>query len=157
MKQKKRARAVSLVKRAPTVQAQTGLYIRAPRGRHLRDQRVRRLVARMRIAMPWLEDSDLPACRSWAELEILSANAFAELNRRGILNEEGEPRRLLTDFRQLKQAQLAYERELGMTPVARATLKVKSAGEALDIVARFARGDTGRDDEDENQEANADA
>jgi len=27
--------------------------------------------------MAWLEDSDLPACRAWVELEILSARAMS--------------------------------------------------------------------------------
>jgi hypothetical protein len=41
--------------------------------------------------MPWLVASDLPACRAWAELEILGSRAFAELERNGVVNDEGEP------------------------------------------------------------------
>jgi hypothetical protein len=60
------------------------------------------------------EQSDLPACRAWAELEILSTTVFAELYRNGILNGEGEPRRLISEFRHLRATQLVFERQLGM-------------------------------------------
>ncbi len=80
---------------------------------------MRRLVRKLRVEMPWIAQADLPACRAWAELEILGSRAFAELDANGITNEAGEPRRLLGEFRQLRQAQLAYERELELTPAAR--------------------------------------
>ena len=102
----------------------TGLYVKATNGVKLRHRKVRRLVTKMRAAMPWLVDADLPTCRAWAELELLGARAFAELEANGITNEHGEPRRLLAEFRQLRQAQLAYERDLGMTPAARMSLRV---------------------------------
>jgi hypothetical protein len=87
----------------------------------------------MQIAMPWLTPSDLPACRAWGELEILGATAFADLLTRGINNDAGEPRRLLSEYRQLRQTQLSYESQLGMTPAARMTLKVgASRSKALD-------------------------
>jgi hypothetical protein len=107
----------------PRRHAATGLYVRAASGIRVRHRRVRRLVEKMRAGMPWLEPSDLPACRAWAELEILGAHAFSELVGAGLLNGEGEPRRLLTDYRQLRQVQLSYERELGMTPAARLAMK----------------------------------
>lgn len=99
----------------PRRRAETGLYMKAPSGMRLRHRKVRRLVEKMRAEMPWLESSDIPACRAWAELEILGASALNELVDGGLLNDEGEPRRLLSDFRQLRQLQLAYERDLGMT------------------------------------------
>src|SRR5204863_9552884 len=102
----------------------TGLYVRAESGLKLRHRKVRRLVTKMRAAMPWLADADLPACRAWAELELLGAQAFAELHENGITTPKGEPRRLLAEFRQLRTAQLAYERDLGMTPAARMSLRV---------------------------------
>ncbi len=102
----------------------TGLYVKAPAGLRLRSRRVRRLVSKMRAVMPWLDDSDLPACRAWAEFEILGATAFADLIERGMTNDNGDPRRLLGEFRQLRQAQLGYERGLGMTPAARMSLRV---------------------------------
>jgi hypothetical protein len=78
----------------------------------------------MRAVMPWLDDSDIPAARAWAELEILGATAFADLIKRGMTTDKGEPRRLLAEYRQLRQAQLGYERDLGMTPASRMSLRV---------------------------------
>ena len=60
----------------------TGLYVKAASGLKLRHRKVRRLVAKMHAGMPWLAPADLPACRAWAELEILGARAFAELEAR---------------------------------------------------------------------------
>jgi len=97
----------------------------------------------MRIAMPWLEDCDVPACRAWAQLEILADTAFAVLRKLFIINKEGEPRRLLTDFRQLRQAQLAYERELGMTPAARMGIRANGTRAVFDLAAQLA--ETGED------------
>jgi hypothetical protein len=76
----------------------TGLYVRFASGLKLRDRKVQRLVRSMRVAMPWLEDSDVPACRAWAQLEILQRSAFAFLRTIGIITQEGAPRRFLTDF-----------------------------------------------------------
>ena len=67
-----------------------GLYVKAADHPSRRDQRVRRLVFRMRAAMPWLEDSDIPACRGWAELEILSTTKLAELRRGRFAREHGD-------------------------------------------------------------------
>jgi len=117
----------------------TGMYVKAPNGLRLRHRRVRRLVAKMHESMPWLAPADLPACRAWAELEILGARAFAELETNGITNTAGEPRRLLGEYRQLRQAQLAYERDLGMTPAARMALRVNdSRARSTDLLAQLA-------------------
>ncbi len=92
----------------------------------------------MHTVMPWLERSDIPCARTWAELEILGANVFAELMATGLTNSEGEPRRLLTELRQLRQTQLAYERELGMTPAAKVAIKASGPKAALDLVTMMA-------------------
>jgi len=111
----------------------TGLYVRAESGLRLRSRKVRRLTRKMQVAMPWLSPSDLPACRAWAELEILGAHVFADLATKGITTDKGEPRRLLSEYRQLRQTQLSYERDLGMTPAARVSLNVGvSRSRALD-------------------------
>lgn len=116
-----------------------GLYA-ARSGLALRARRVRRLVARMFNVMPWLDEVDRPAARGWAELEIIAAQVFTDLDTKGITSDKGEPRRLLAEYRQLKQAQLAYERELGMTPAARMSLRVGSArGRAFDAAAEAAQ------------------
>ena len=104
----------------------TGLYA-VKVGPKLRSRRVRRLVNRLFEVLPWLTEADRPACRSWAELEFVGASAFGDLIANGLVNGDGVPRRLLSDWRQLKQVQLAYERELGMTPAARANLGVDAA------------------------------
>jgi hypothetical protein len=115
--------------------AMTGIYVRSKNGIRLRDRKVQRLVRSMRIAMPWLEESDVPACRAWAQLEILADTAYTMLGRLSLVNQEDEPRRLLADYRQLRQAQLAFARELGMTPAARMNLRATNAHVALDVAA----------------------
>jgi len=119
----------------------TGLYVKSKNGIKLRDLAVRRLVRKLRIACPWLEDSDAPACRGWAQLEVLASKVYAELRDHGFLGAEGEPRKLLSEFRQIRQAQLSYERELGMTPAARMTIKASGTRAALDLAAEFAKMD----------------
>jgi len=102
---------------------------------------VQRLVRSMRIAMPWLEDSDGPAYRAWAQMEILADTAFAVLQQLFIVGKNGEPRRLLTDFGQLRQARLAYERVLGMTPAARVAIQANGSRAPVDLAAAFARAE----------------
>jgi hypothetical protein len=128
---------------SPGGRAKTGLYVRSASGLKLRDRKVQRLVRAMRVAMPWLEEADIPTCRAWAQLEILSDIAYAMLTRIGIIsnNIACEPRRLLTDFRQLRQAQLAYARELGMTPAARMAIKANGTRAPLDLAAAMAKGE----------------
>jgi len=104
-----------------------GLFVRAESGMRLRSRKVRLLVRKMQLAMPWIAESDIPACRAWGEMEILGAMAFADLVTKGINNDSGEPRRLLSEYRQLRQTQLQYEAQLGMTPAARASLGVDIA------------------------------
>jgi hypothetical protein len=52
---------------------------------------------------------------------------------------KGEPRRLLSEHRQMKLAQLSYESALGMTPPSRATLKLNVTRAALDLPAEMVR------------------
>jgi hypothetical protein len=108
-------------------QHSTGLYVRSERGLRFRDDKVRRLVRRMRNAIPWLTDADIPACRSWAQIEILAGKAFAVLQTAGIVNDENEPRRLLGDFRARSQAEYARFREL-VEARPRSVLNLKNSG-----------------------------
>lgn len=111
----------------------TGMYVKAENGLRLRSRKVRRLVTKMRLAMPWVDDADLPAARAWAELEIIGSHVFADLITKGVTTASGDPRRLLSEFRMLRAAQLRYEEALGMTPAARMSLKVgASRSRALD-------------------------
>jgi len=77
--------------------------------------------------MSWLTEADRPAARAWAELEVIGAACFGDLMERGIAGEDGTPRKMLGDWRLLKQTQLAYEAALGMLPSSRAAM-------GLDIV-----------------------
>jgi hypothetical protein len=109
---------------------QHGLYIRSRTGLQVRDRKVRRLMAKLRGACAWLQPSDEPAARGWAELEILASTVFADLMTHGLKNAKDEPRRLLADYRGLRGLQLQYAKELGLTPQARAELGIK----ALDLL-----------------------
>jgi Phage terminase, small subunit len=113
----------------------TGLYVRAANGRQLRDRSVQRLVAKVRAAMPWLTPADVPTARAWCELEVIARLVFAEMRTNGFTTGQGEPRRLLAEYRQLRTAQLAYARELGMTPNARASLRLNRQDPALTLQA----------------------
>jgi hypothetical protein len=99
----------------------------------LRDEKVRRLARSVRAALPWLTDADQPTVRGWSQLEVLADQAFAVLRVAGITSNGTEPRRLLTDFRQLKTAQLAYAQALGMSPAARLQIQVAGEDKALDL------------------------
>jgi hypothetical protein len=94
---------------------------------------VGRLARKVRAVMPWLEPADFPAVRAWSELEYLSGQVYATLRAMGVINRDSEPRRLLSEFRQLRQAQLAYARELGMTPAARMAIKATGANAPFDL------------------------
>src|ERR1700687_4199446 len=100
--------------------------------RRQRDQRVRRLTRRARKLLPWVEDADGPAVKAWSELEVLAALAYENLREGGILNDAGEPRALLETYQRLRKTQLAFERELGMTPSARMALKANGTRAAFD-------------------------
>jgi hypothetical protein len=50
-----------------------------------------------------------------------------------VLHSKGEPRRLLTEHRQMKLAQLQYQTALGMTPLSCAQLKLSTTRAALDL------------------------
>ena len=108
-----------------------GLYVRAPTGLKLRSRRVRRLAAKVWLTLPWLQPSDEPAVRAWCELELVTARLFADVL------EKAEPG--TTDlYRRVKTLQLAYERELGMTPASRAELGLTTT-RSLNIAEEFAR------------------
>jgi hypothetical protein len=102
--------------------ANTGLYVKGRNGVRLRDQRVRKMVQKLRAAMGnQIADSDIPVARAWCAFEILCVTVFAEL-RKGVIK-NGEARRLLNDYRLLRQTQLGFARELGLKPAARITIQ----------------------------------
>jgi hypothetical protein len=122
-----------------------GAYARSPRALKARSRKVGWLVRKMRTVCPWFEESDLPACRAWAEMEVVASRVFAAIVEGDILNAKGEPKRLLDIHRAIRLAQLSYERELGLTPAARKALRA-SGKPAFDIIGEIARA---RDDGEE--------
>jgi hypothetical protein len=68
-------------------------------------------------------------------MEMLADRAYAELRERGVLNTEGEPRRLFGDYVKLRRAQLPYSMALGLTPAGRIAIKAGATDAALDLVS----------------------
>jgi hypothetical protein len=68
-----------------------GLYSRLKKAGPVRDHRVRYLVWRLRKICPWIGESDLPAARAWAQLNILSEVAYARLRDEGMTTAGGDP------------------------------------------------------------------
>lgn len=126
---------------APTTRARTGLYVKASPGLRLRDRKVTRLVRKMRAALPALQDCDMPACRAWAQFEYLAEQVYAILRTGAVVNAKGEGKRLLDDYRKLRQAQLLFARELGLTPAARRAIRMGKNDEPIDIAALMAAKD----------------
>jgi hypothetical protein len=121
----------------------------------LRLRSIQRITGEVFKVMAWLSEADRPTVRSWAELEIVTSDVFNNLIREGILQKDGSgiPRKLLDTFRQLKLTQLAYEKELLMTPAARALCLGKDGGGApVDLVAHFAKTVTPDKDEADGEE-----
>ncbi len=89
--------------------------------------------------MPWLEAADIPAMRQWAEFEIVGAALFNALVEKGAVDENGKPRdHLLNHLRLYRQAQLAHESALGMTPAARTLIKANGRRSNFDLAAALA-------------------
>jgi hypothetical protein len=107
-------------------------YSRSARAMKLRGRRARPLVNRVKAKCPWIEDSDLPTLRGWADLEIVGSGLMAELIENGIV-EDGKPRPILDALRKLRDTQLGYAKTLGLCPVARAALKASNTTVALDL------------------------
>lgn len=90
-------------------------------------------------AMPTLTVADRPACRAWAELEVLSQHAYQSLRDSGLLRADGsgEARALVDVYHRLRRAQLGFARELGMTPKSRA--EIQGGGSSAPIDGVFER------------------
>jgi phage terminase small subunit len=130
-----------------------GLYARSHGALEIRARKVARLMRRLRIVAPWLEPSDESTARAYCELEIMGAQIFAALSKMGDAvvrtSKDGkdlEVRRLVDSHRQMKMTQLAYARELGLTPLSRMALRATGTQAALDLAGQMARADS--DDEE---------
>jgi phage terminase small subunit len=117
------------LKQRQLVNVRHGGYVKAPAGLRQRDGRVRRALAHLRKIAPWLKPSDLPAARSYCEIEIMCKDMFADIRANGSMcsSYEGDPkaRSVIAEYRNLKRVSLAYARELGLTPVARKQFKLE--------------------------------
>jgi hypothetical protein len=123
----------------PAKRGRSGLYVKTLEGLKLRDKKAERLVRKMFQLMPWLEPSDRSMARGFAELEIMCGQAYAVLRAMGIINAKGDGRRLLDDYRKLRQTQAVYARELGMSPASRMALKASGTRAALDLAGAMAK------------------
>jgi hypothetical protein len=97
------------------------------------------MVQRLRTIAPWLNDSDLPVLRAFAELEYLSRRVFALLREEGLVSPKtGDARKLLGEYRSLRTAQRSIADSLGLTPMARKELTSKDAG-GLDFAVEMTK------------------
>jgi hypothetical protein len=129
----------------------TGLYCRSPAGLRLRDKKVERLVRKMRTEMHWVEPSDFPMMRAWAELEVLATRVYAELRDQGVINAGCDTRRLLDDYRKLRATQITLSRELGMSPASRMAFRATGTRTAFDLAAQMAQPDNESEDAIESE------
>ena len=61
------------------------------------------------------------------------------LRKKGVLSVEGEgSARLISDYRQLRQAQTALTRELGLSPASRQAIRAHGTSAALDLAGLLA-------------------
>ena len=79
------------------------------------------------VECPWLQASDLPTVRSWAETVVLKAVCFAVLQQSNVYRVDrvtGDVlgKRLLMDWARLSSLELAYSKELGFSPASRASM-----------------------------------
>lgn len=105
--------------------------------RKLRDPSVTRYTCRLKQAAPWLQDSDLPLVRRWAELQTIISHVYAELKEHGFLDTERTPRPLIETYRRLVLAQTTIAAQLGLSPLARRQLALSS--ERDDIASLLAK------------------
>lgn len=120
---------------------QHGLYAQTKDALKLRARRVRRRVANAYGKYPWLQATDMPSVRSWAELDVMTSIMFTILETGGVtsgLTKDGDlqVRRILGEYRQYMQLKAKYEHDLGMSPAGRLSLGQKAlvppSGPSLD-------------------------
>ncbi len=140
--QKPKAKKAKATLPARRENSRTGVYRRSKNALAIRHVKTQYMVRRMKMVMPWLLPSDMPALRAFCELEYFCAAISNALDKgKSLFDPDGNVRRLGHDYRIFRQSQMAYMRELGMTPVAHAMLKASSAGEPLGLAAQFALDD----------------
>jgi hypothetical protein len=115
-----------------------GLQARSPSALETRGRAVARLMRRLRVVAPWLQASDELTMKAYCQLVIEGAAIFAASRTLPVVKptadgRDVEVRRLFDQHRQNLQAQLAYATALGLTPQARAQLKVNNERAAFDV------------------------
>ncbi|MCH8205636.1 MAG: hypothetical protein IH956_01370 [Chloroflexi bacterium] len=118
-----------------------GLYTRDKDSLKLRARAVRRLVAKAYELCPWLTATDRPTVQAWAEIVKLKSVCFMALERSNpyrLVDGDLVGRRLLQDYGRLAGLELAYAKELGLTPQSRVSLGIDLA-KGLDLAAEAAR------------------
>src|SRR5580700_4580438 len=100
-----------------------GIFVRSERGVQLRDEKVKRLLHRLRNACPLLEVSEVPIARRFCELEVIASLLYARIHQQGVFKADGEVRGLVDVHRRLTQTQTMLASQLGLTPAARMQLK----------------------------------
>lgn len=94
---------------------------------------------------PRLDDPKFgPLITSFAEVTLLSRDAFDFLRGNGLVNEDGELRSSVDTFQRLLGQQVKLARELHLTP---ASLGKVKGERPVDLPAAFARNDESGDDE----------
>jgi hypothetical protein len=97
-----------------------GLYARSRQATRTRHYRAGRLLSRLQD-LKQLDEVQIPAARAWCEHEILATDAYAAL-----MHEQAEGaeqnEKLLDMYLRIRSRQLAYAKELGLTPAASAQL-----------------------------------
>jgi hypothetical protein len=104
---------------------------------------INRLEQAIAAALPWAQQSDAFAIRELAKLLLRAERVDGYLSRTGELTAEGDAKRLTIERRNLSQTIMAWCRELGLTPSARAALGVNvGRGRLLeyDLAAAMSEG-----------------
>lgn len=92
-----------------------------------RNRQARRLVTTAFRECSWLGRSDLPAMTRLAELYVAIRRIAERLDRGGYTKADGDPRKLLGEWRTLMAEARQHEAALGLTAAARASLGVDLA------------------------------
>jgi hypothetical protein len=107
-----------------------------------RTRGINALMQKLRTIAPWLQDTDLPVLRGFAELEWLARRVFALLKDEGILSPKtNDAKKLLSEYRSLRTAQAALASQLGLTPVARKALVSGGKEGGFDLLNAIAEHD----------------
>jgi len=118
-----------------------------------RNQAVWRLANRIRRDAPWLTESDYFLLRRFCRLEMLARIIDNHFTVDGILDKEGDAKRLVSEYRAITATQQKLAESLGLTPETRLKLIKERRGGGIDIVAEYAlEDDQKKNDEQETTE-----